>query len=89
MPIAPKSLSTLEYDKVIERLTRHCSTERGRELAGALVPSTEYPEVLRLQQLTAEGRRLVELKPNVSLSGVRDVSSVVRQAAIDRILEPA
>ncbi|MEO6197556.1 MAG: endonuclease MutS2 [Dehalococcoidia bacterium] len=89
MPIAPKSLSTLEYNKVIERLTRHCSTERGRELAGMLVPSTEYPEVLRLQQLTAEGRRLVELKPNVSLSGVRDVSAVVGQAAIDRILEPA
>jgi len=88
VPISPKSLTTLEYDKVVERLTRHCSTDPGRVLASALVPATEYSEVFHLQQLTAEARRLVELKPNVSLNGVRDVAGVVRQAAIDKILEP-
>jgi len=42
-----KSLTTLEFDKVIARLAAQCQTARGRALALALKPSTEYAEVLR------------------------------------------
>ena len=87
MTTPTKSLTTLEYDKVIDRLARHASTVRGRALAHALLPSDDYAEVLRRQRLTAEARRLVELKPNVSLSDVRDVGGIVEAAAKDRVLE--
>ncbi|MEX0683164.1 MAG: endonuclease MutS2 [Dehalococcoidia bacterium] len=83
-----KALSTLEYDKVIERLARFCYTERGRALAVALEPATEYAEVLARQRLTAEGRRLIELKPNLSLSDVHDVGGIVAAAALGRQLDP-
>jgi DNA mismatch repair protein MutS2 len=88
MTIPAKTLRTLEYDKVIERLAKHAITLRGRDLALALLPETEYREVLRRQRFTAEARRLIELKPNVSLSDVKDVASIVRQAALERVLEP-
>jgi len=83
-----KALSTLEYEKVIERLARRCYTERGRTLAAELTPSPDYAEVLHRQRLTADTRRLIELKPNLSLTDVHDVGGVVEAAALGRQLEP-
>jgi len=84
-----KSLTTLEYDKIIARLAAHCQTARGRALALALEPSPEYAEVLHRQRLTAEGRRMREMKPNAGLSGVRDIGTLVHQASLGHALEPA
>src|SRR5438552_4207544 len=84
-----KSLSTLEYDKVIARLAAQCQTARGRALALALKPSTEYGEVLHRQRLTAQGRRLREMKPNVGLGAVRDIGTLAHQAGLGHSLEPA
>jgi DNA mismatch repair protein MutS2 len=83
-----KVLSTLEYGKVVERLARLCYTERGRALAAGLTPSSDYAEVLHRQRLTADARRLIELKPNLSFSDVHDVGGVVEAAALGRQLEP-
>jgi DNA mismatch repair protein MutS2 len=84
-----KTLTTLEYDKIIARLAALCRTARGRALALALQPSTDYAEVLHRQRLTAEGRRLREMKPNAGLHGVRDIGTLVHQAALGHALEPA
>jgi DNA mismatch repair protein MutS2 len=84
-----KTLTTLEYDKITARLAAQCRTARGRALALALQPSTDYAEVLHRQRLTAEGRRLREMKPNAGLHGVRDVATLVHQAALSHTLEPA
>ncbi|MCH7616723.1 MAG: endonuclease MutS2 [Chloroflexi bacterium] len=88
MSMPEKALSTLEYEKVIERLARRCYTERGRALAAELRPSSDFAEVLHRQRLTADTRRLIELKPNLSLSDVHDVGGVVEAAALGRQLEP-
>jgi len=84
-----KSLATLEYDKIIARLAGLTRTARGRALALALQPSTDYAEVLHRQRLTAEGRRLSEMKPNAGLHGVRDIATLVHQAALGHALEAA
>lgn len=68
-------------------MATRCITDRGRALALALQPASEYTEVLRRQRFTAEARRLLELKPNVSLSDIKDIASIVQQASIDRILD--
>jgi len=84
-----KSLSTLGYDKLIARLAAQCQTARGRALALALKPSAEFAEVLHRQRLTAEGRRLREMKPNVGLGAVRDIGTLAHQAGLGHVLEPA
>jgi DNA mismatch repair protein MutS2 len=84
-----KSLTTLEYDKVIARLAGHTQTSRGKALAHALKPSPEYAEVLHRQRLTAEGRRLREMKPNLGLGAVHDIATLAHQASLDHTLEPA
>ncbi|MBI2913939.1 MAG: Smr/MutS family protein [Chloroflexi bacterium] len=86
--MTPKSLQTLEYDKIIARLAALCETAPGRTLAEALLPSPDYREVLHRQRLTAEARRLLEMKPGLSLAAARDVRSLVHQAALGHVLEP-
>ena len=88
MTTTAKSLGTLEYDKIIARLAALCQTARGRALALALPPSPEYAEVVHRQRLTAEGRRLREMKPDLGLGAVRDIATVVHQANLGHVLEP-
>src|SRR4030042_2060809 len=88
MSTAVKPLPTLEFDKILARLAGLCQTTAGRELALALRPSADYAEVVRRQRLTAEARRLLELKPNLSLGGARDVRPHAQKGALAGILEP-
>jgi len=88
MTISRKTLTTLEYDKVIARLASHTQTPGGRALALALEPSSEYSEVVRRQRLTLEARRLLEMKPGTGLGGARDIGPLVQQAALGHTLEP-
>ncbi|HUF54530.1 MAG TPA: endonuclease MutS2 [Dehalococcoidia bacterium] len=89
MGIPEKTYSILEYDKVIERLGRFCYTERGRSLAAALRPSMEYRDVRHSQRLTSDAQRLIELKPNLGLTEIKDIGSIVQAAALGRQLEPS
>ena len=89
MSTAPKTLTTLEFDKILARLAGLCQTTAGRELALALRPSSDYAEVVRRQRLTAEARRLLELKPNLSLGAARDIRRHIQKAALAGILEPS
>ncbi len=88
MTISQKTLTTLEYDKIIKRLTAHTQTAAGRAMATALTPSSGYREVVRRQRLTAEARRLREMKPGFGLGGVRDIAGLVKQASLGHVLEP-
>ncbi len=89
MTTPPKSLTTLEYDKIIGRLAGLCETAAARSLALDLTPSSDYREVLHRQRLTAEARRLLEMKPGLSLAPARDIRDLVRQAALGHILAAA
>src|SRR5207244_4242869 len=80
--------TTVRYGQVIARLAAQCQTARGRALGLALKPSAEYDEVLQQQRLTAEGRRLREMKPNVGLGAVRDIGTLAHQAGLGHSLEP-
>ncbi|MGE5619892.1 MAG: endonuclease MutS2 [Sphingomonadaceae bacterium] len=81
-------LQTLELNKVLERLAGHASFSVSHEKALALRPATEMAEVLRRQAATHEARRLLDLKPNFSIGGARDIRSQVRRAAVGALLAP-
>ena len=84
-----KTLTTLEFDKVLARFACHTSFSAGHELALALRPSTDYDEVLRSQRLTAEARRLREMQPRTGLGGVHDVRTLANKANLGGILDPS
>ncbi|MGQ9573105.1 MAG: endonuclease MutS2, partial [Dehalococcoidia bacterium] len=88
-PLNPKTISTLEFDKVLARLAQHTSFSAGRALALALRPSSDYAEVVHRQRITAEARRLLEMQPNLTLGGAHDVRPQAQKAALAGVLEPS
>src|SRR5258708_34416452 len=84
-----KSLSTLEYPKIVERLAREASFSASKALAAELLPSADADEVRTRLAYTTEPRRLMDLRPDVGVRGARDVRPHVTAAERGATLTPA
>lgn len=87
--IPDKTLQTLEFDKILDRLEEHASFSAGKEAVLALKPAVELGRVQSLQAQTSEARLLLEARPSTHLGGAHDVRDAVRRAEIGSILTPA
>ncbi len=83
-----KSIGTLEYPKIIDRLSSETSFSASKELAKALLPSTDAAEVERRLAFTSEARRLMDLRPDIGVRGARDVRPHVQAAERGAMLAP-
>jgi DNA mismatch repair protein MutS2 len=83
-----KTLTTLEFDKILARLAGFSAFSAGREAALAVRPLAERSAVAHRQALVAEARRLHRTRPNLGLSGAHDVRSLASKAALSGVLEP-
>jgi hypothetical protein len=84
-----KSLITLEYPKIIERLVDEAAFSASKELARALTPSPEPAEARRRLDLTTEARRLLDLRTDMGVRGARDIRPHVAAARRGAVLTPA
>lgn len=84
-----KALQTLEFDKVLARLAGMTAFAPSRELALALRPATGLDEAVRRQRMTAEARRLLRNRTNMSIGGARDIRDAVDRAALGGVLDPS
>ena len=53
-----KVLKTLEYYKIIERLTDCAASEPGKKMCRELTPSSDFNEIVQAQTETADARRV-------------------------------
>lgn len=83
-----KTLETLEYPKILERLAGYCAFEVSAEKARKLLPASKVDEVERRQAETSEARRLLDVKTDLTIGGARDIRKSVDLAAHDGILTP-
>ena len=83
-----KTLSTLEYDKVIALLADRALTDGARDLAFTLVPSDDFDTVLLRQRRTADAKRLLATKGYPPFSGVKDIRDAVERAEKGATLSP-
>jgi DNA mismatch repair protein MutS2 len=81
-----KFLNTLELPKILDRLAALCSFSGGAELARTLAPTNDLRSARRWQQETAEARKLLSVKTDVTIGGARDVRLYVSNAAIGGVL---
>ncbi len=84
-----KTLNTLEFPKVRERLAQYTSFSAGRALALGLGPSSEIAQVRRDQRVTTEAVRLLSLRPDATIGGAHDVRELVRRAELGSVLDPS
>ena len=76
------ALRTLEYTKVIDRLVNLVATQRGRELAEALQPSSEYQTVESNLALTEDAVRVLRHAAAIPFGGIRDLRQVLGRARV-------
>ena len=83
-----KTLSVLEYPKVLERLKGFCDFSASMELARSLEPTDSYDLALARLAETSEARRLFSTNDNIGIGGAHDVRSAVDLAARGGVLDP-
>src|SRR5215468_4837058 len=83
-----KSITTLEYPKIIERLVSEASFSASKTLAHDLQPSGDADEVRRRLTYTTEARRLLEARPDIGVRGARDVRPHAAAAERGAVLSP-
>ncbi|MCI8949366.1 MAG: endonuclease MutS2 [Lachnospiraceae bacterium] len=77
-----KVLQTLEYYKIISQLEEHATSDPGRQLCSALLPSSDLQEIRSAQQETADAASRIRMKGSLSFSGCKDVSSSLKRLEI-------
>jgi len=87
--ISDKTLRTLEFDKILNRLQEYASFSAGKEAALALTPALDLATAQALLGHTSEARRLLEARPATHLGSAHDVRPAVRRAQVGAILTPA
>ena len=62
-----KALKTLEYDKIIDKLTALADTSQGKELCAKLLPQTDIILIKQAQEETSDGLTRLFRKGSISL----------------------
>jgi len=83
-----KTLFTLEYDKVLEKLADYAAFSASADLARNLRPSDQLTEARERQALTTEARFLLSVFADTTVGGSRDIRPLVNRAAQHGMLEP-
>jgi len=84
-----KALHTLEYNKIIRRLTESCATSLGKERAQLLRPTRDLREAARLLRETDEAVRASALKGAAPFGGIVDARPQLSRAKLGGMLQPA
>lgn len=77
-----KVFKTLEYYKIIDKLTEYAASEPGKKMCRELVPSSDYNEIVQNQTETADAVTRVRQKGGLSLSGVSDIRDSLKRLEI-------
>jgi DNA mismatch repair protein MutS2 len=83
-----KTLSVLEYPKILERLKTFCDFSASMELARSLVPTDSYDLALARLSETSEARRLFSTNDNIGIGGAHDIRPAADLAARGGVLDP-
>src|SRR5512134_2095876 len=82
-----KTLSVLEYPKILERLKAFCDFSASMELARALEPTDSYDLALTRLAETSEARRLFSIQ-DTGIGGAHDIRPAADLAARGGVLDP-
>ncbi len=77
-----KALRTLEYTKIIEKLTNFAGSELGKEKCRELVPSSDIEEIRTRQSETEAALNRIYKKGSLSFSGIHDIRASIKRLEI-------
>ena len=80
------ALKTLEYNKIIDKLTEFAGSALAKEMCRNLQPSTDLYEIQALQKETSDALSRIYQKGAVSFRGVRDIRGSIKRLEIGAII---
>lgn len=84
-----KTLHTLEYYKILERLAGYAAFSASADLARTLRPTADRTLAMLWQTQTSEARRLLDVNNDISVGGATDIRPQVEMAQHGGVLSPA
>ncbi len=88
MLFTSKTLTTLEFDKIIDMLAECAATDGAKARARSLTPVADYEDVLLRQTKTEDAKRLINAKGYPSFSAEEGVVPAVERAYKGAVLSP-
>lgn len=83
-----RTLKSLEFNKVIERVKPWAATTTGIEKIESLTPSSDAMEVNHQLNATQEGVTVLRLKDTIPLGGIKDIRAACARASLGGMLNP-
>ncbi|WP_343248473.1 endonuclease MutS2 [Diplocloster hominis] len=77
-----KALHTLEFHKIIDRLTEHAASQSGKDLCRHLTPSDDLSRIRLLQSQTSDAFSRILKKGSPSFGGIKDVRGSLKRLEI-------
>jgi DNA mismatch repair protein MutS2 len=81
-----KTLITLEYPKILDRLASYAAFSASAELAHNLRPTNKLEEVQERLTRTTEARRLLSVRSETTIGGATDIRPLVDRAGRSAVL---
>lgn len=81
-----KALKTLEYHKIIDRLTEAAGSALGKAACGSLTPSVDLDEIQTWQRETSDALLRIYQKGSLSFSGAYDIRGSLKRLEVGSIL---
>ncbi|MBQ9120102.1 MAG: endonuclease MutS2 [Lachnospiraceae bacterium] len=81
-----KVLKTLEFTKIVQRLSEYAGSAMGKEKCTALVPLTDREQIEQMQQETADALARIFQKGSLSFSGLPDIGASIKRLEIGSTL---
>lgn len=87
MDIVSNSLKSLEFDKVLERLSAFAKTRQSRELCLALLPFENSEKIESEILFTREAKQILDLPADIPIGFVADISKIQKNALVSYLTE--
>ncbi len=83
-----KTLTVLEYNKILEQLAAHAASTTTKEYIQKLTPSIDFGEIKKWQQETDEAVTMILRKGNAPIGALYHIDNILRRVKIGAILSP-
>ena len=84
--ISDKTLKTLEYNKIIDKLTEYAGSQGGKDLCTHLLPSTDMTEIVLAQAETSDAFSRILRLGSISFGGNKDIRFCLKSLEIGSVL---
>ena len=87
MDIATKSLKSLEFDKVLEKLSGYAKTKQSRALCNDLLPFDNIKKIQSEILFTREAKQILDMPNDIPIDFVADISAIQKNALVSYLSE--